>query len=197
VTHKNEKNKKYKAIVIGASAGGMDAIRKILNQLPVPSKMAVIIVQHISPRSENYWLKILAKACKMDVKEAEEKETIKNDTVYVAPPGYHLLVEKSFDLSLSSDEQVNYSRPSIDVLFETAADAYKDALIGIVLTGANKDGSEGLKKIKLNGGLTIVEDPQSAEVNTMPLAAAKIAEPHHILPLEKIAELLISIIEHK
>jgi two-component system, chemotaxis family, protein-glutamate methylesterase/glutaminase len=183
----------YQAVVIGASAGGMKAIRKLLEELPETFMLPVIIVEHLSPRSENYWIKVLKKECKIAVKEADEKEKIKKSTVYVAPPGYHLLVEKDFTFTLTSDERVNYSRPSIDVLFETASDAYKNTLVGIILTGANADGAEGLKKIKKAGGLTIVQSPETAEVDAMPLAAIKRAKPDYVLDIKEIADLLIQI----
>jgi two-component system, chemotaxis family, protein-glutamate methylesterase/glutaminase len=193
VEKKNNNEREYKAVVIGASAGGMDAIKKILSNLPKKTSLPVIIVQHISSRSDSYWIKILNKECELKVKEADEKEIIANGVVYIAPPGYHLMIEKDFTFSLASDERVNYSRPSIDVLFETAADAYKETLIGIVLTGANADGAEGLRIIKEKGGLTIVQDPETSEVKAMPKAAIKVAKPLYILPLAKIPELLTSI----
>lgn len=183
--------RKFRAIAIGASAGGFGALKIILSQLKEELDTPVIIVQHIGANSGNYMPQYLNSVSQLKVKEAEEKEKLKPGTVYVAPPDYHLLVESNETLSLSVDERVNYSRPSIDVLFESASDAFGNALIGIVLTGANSDGSAGLKKIRRAGGLAIVQDPHSAEVSAMPEAAiAAVGMPDHILSLEDIAKLL-------
>src|SRR5690606_35205527 len=118
-----------------------------------------------------YWIDILDSMCFLRVKEADEKEKIKPGCVYIAPPNYHLLIEKNETFSLSIDEKVNYARPSIDVLFDSAAYVYYDQLIGVVMTGANHDGAMGLKKIKENGGMTIVQDPETAISRFMPEAA--------------------------
>jgi len=186
-------SKKYKAIVIGASAGGLEALVKILMPLPKDFSLPIIIVQHISPDSDNYMTQYLNSVCDINIKEADEKEKIKAGNVYIAPPNYHLLIEENFTLSLSNQEKVNFSRPSIDVLFETAAYAYGSTLIGVILTGANNDGSKGMKLIHNFNGLTIAQDPKTAYVDNMPLAAIKATKIDYILPLEKIAELLIKI----
>jgi two-component system, chemotaxis family, protein-glutamate methylesterase/glutaminase len=185
--------REYKAVVIGASAGGMKAIRDILLMLPANFKLPMIIVEHISPQSDNFWIHSLDKNCKLHVKEAEEKERIESGKVYIAPPGYHLLIEKDYTFSLSADERVNYSRPSIDVLFETAADAYTDALIGIILTGANYDGAHGLKTVKKRGGLAIVQSLVEAEVQIMPQAAKNAAKPDFVLTKAEIAQKIIDL----
>jgi two-component system, chemotaxis family, protein-glutamate methylesterase/glutaminase len=184
---------KYRAVVIGASAGGMKAIKNLLCEIPKDFNLPIIIVEHISPHSENLWIKALNEDCHLLVKEAEEKEKIVRGTVYIAPPGYHLLIEKDFTFTITSDERVNFSRPSIDVLFETAADAFQQSLIGIILTGANYDGAEGLKMVKKNRGITIVQDPSEAEVDTMPIAAIMKVKPLHILNIKEIAKLLIQL----
>src|SRR5688572_21682671 len=137
----------YKAIVIGVSAGGLNAIKKIVPALPESFQIPVIIVQHISANSDGFWISIINKLSKLHVKEADEKERIEKGYVYVAPPNYHTLVEADHTFTFTIDARVNYARPSIDVLFESAAHAYKNELIGIVLTGASDDGSRGLKKI--------------------------------------------------
>ena len=152
-----------------------------------------MIVQHISATSDNYMVKYLDKLSQLTVKEADEKEELKSGYVYVSPPNYHLLVEEDFTLSLSTDAKKNYSRPSIDILFETACYAYGSELIGIVLTGANSDGSEGLKMIRDSGGLCIVQDPKEAEAYSMPSSAIKVAGPQKVLKLKAIANHLISI----
>jgi len=183
--------KDYKAIVIGVSAGGMNALGQILPKLPADFPLPIMIVQHISPQSDTYMIRHFDSISKVIVKEADEKEEIKPGTVYFAPPNYHLLVESDFTFSLSVEERVNFSRPSIDVLFETAAEVYGDTLIGIILTGANNDGSRGLKRIKDFGGFTIVQTPANSEVSAMPEAAIKITKVDKILDLDKIAGVLV------
>jgi len=138
----------YEAIVIGVSSGGLNAMKIMFSHLPVDFKMPVIIVQHISPRSENQWIDLLNNKSKLSIKEVDEKEKIEPGMAYIAPPNYHLLVENDKTFSLTVDERVNYARPSIDVLFESAADAYKNKLIGVILTGSNNDGTNGLKRIQ-------------------------------------------------
>jgi two-component system chemotaxis response regulator CheB len=181
---------KYKAIVVGSSAGGLNALKSLIGNLNKSFSIPVIIVQHISPDSENYLVHILNELKRLKVKEADEKEIPKEGFAYVAPPNYHLLVEPDHSLTLTVDERVNYARPSIDVLFETAAEAYRDKLVGIILTGANNDGSMGLKKIKELGGVAIVQDPVTAEVDSMPRAAIQNCKVDYILSLEEIAALL-------
>ncbi|NCA77449.1 MAG: chemotaxis protein CheB [Alphaproteobacteria bacterium] len=181
---------RYEAVVIGSSAGGLNALKTIFKSLDRSFRIPFIIVQHISPDSENYLIQILNDLNRLNVKEADEKEVPRRGMAYLAPPNYHLLVEPDRSFTLTVDERVNYARPSIDVLFETAAEAYRDALIGIVLTGANNDGSKGLKKIKEFGGVTIVQDPENAEVDSMPKAAIRTAKVDHILTLEGIAAFL-------
>lgn len=185
---------KYRAIVIGTSAGGMDAIKSILIPLQKGFPAPIIIVQHLSPHSDGYMAKYLNELCKVNVKEADEKEKILPGNVYIAPANYHLLVEKDETLSLTVDPKVNYSRPSIDILFESAAEVYESELIGVILTGGNGDGSEGLKIIKEFGGLTIVQDPSTAEADFMPKAAIKSSEVDYILSLNKISNKLIKLV---
>lgn len=185
---------KYRAIVIGASAGGMDAVKSILMPLQEEFPVPILIVQHLSPHSDGYMAKHLNELCRINVKEADEKENILPGNVYIAPPNYHLLVEKDETLSLTVDPKVNYSRPSIDILFESAAEVYENELIGIILTGGNGDGSKGLKMIKEFGGLTIVQDPNTAEADFMPKAAIKVVEVDYILSLNKISNKLIKLV---
>lgn len=183
----------FNAVVIGASAGGMHTINKLLSKLPENFLLPIIIVQHIATTSDNYLVEFLNKNTKLIVKEVDEKEIVKKGVVYIAPPNYHILIEEDSSISLSADEKVNYSRPSIDVLFLSASDAFKEKLIGVILTGANDDGAKGLFVIKRNGGLTIVQDPLEAETSLMPLAAIKTTEPHHILKVNEISKLLIDL----
>ncbi|MCD6018100.1 MAG: chemotaxis protein CheB [Bacteroidetes bacterium] len=180
----------YDAIVIGVSAGGINAMKKMFSMLPKHFAIPIIIVSHISARSDNQWIRFLNEKSNLALKEADEKEIIEPGKVYFPPANYHLLIEKDRTFSFTIDEKINFARPSIDVLFESAADAYKNKLIGIVLTGSNSDGTSGLKRIKDLGGLTIVQDPEDAEYDFMPESAISIG-PDHILPLEKITDLLI------
>ncbi len=183
-------NPKYKAIVIGVSAGGLKAVKTILPHLPSDFECPVIIVMHRQADSDDYVERHLDNECDIHIKQADEKEDIKNGVVFFAPPNYHLLVEEDNTFSLTVEGVVNYSRPSIDVLFESAAYVYGQGLIGIVLTGANSDGSQGLKIIKESGGLTIVQDPGTAEFDDMPRAAITAVGPDYVLPLEEIGPFL-------
>lgn len=178
--------KKYKAIVIGASAGGFDALNYIFKALPKHITTPIIVVQHLSPNYDSKLASILNEIVHMNVKQAEDKETILDNHIYVVPPNYHLLVEKDFSFSLSSEEKINFSRPSIDVLFETAADAYRQTLIGILLTGANSDGAIGLQTINKLGGYTIIQSPSEAYAKAMPESALKLFTPNQILNLKEI-----------
>ena len=188
---------KYEAIVIGVSSGGMNAMKVIFSLLPKNFIIPIIIVQHIGARSDNQWIKLLNNNSKLYLKEADEKEKIEHGKVYIAPPNYHLMIERNKTFSLTIDERVNYSRPSIDVLFESAAEAYKNKLIGVILTGSNNDGTEGIKQIKEYGGLTIVQDPETAESSYMPASAIAAIQPDCILSLENIIALLIKLDKQK
>ena len=181
--------------MIGVSAGGLNALKILLPAFPLNFNLPLIIVQHVGANSDGTWISLLDNICKLKVKEADEKEIIDKGTVYIAPPNYHLLVEKDKTFSLSIDGRVNYARPSIDVLFESASDVYKEELIGILLTGSSIDGTKGLKTIKEKGGLTIVQDPATAEVAYMPASAIASVQVDHILSLEKIIILLLQLYE--
>lgn len=186
--------KKFSAVVIGSSAGGIKALNILLSALPHTFLLPIIIVQHLHPNSNSYLVNILQSGCPLLVKQADEKENIRQSTIYIAPPNYHLLIEEDFSFSLSLEERVNFSRPSIDVLFETAAAAYQHQLIGIVLTGANQDGSQGLKKIKQRGGYTIVQDPDTAEADTMPKAAIAATPVDKILAVKAMVPYLLQLL---
>lgn len=188
---------KYGAIVIGVSSGGMNAMKIMFSLLPKNFKTPIIIVQHIGARSDGHFIHLLNKQSNVSIKEADEKEKIENGNVYIAPPNYHLMIERDATFSLTIEERVNYARPAIDVLFETAALAYKDKLIGVILTGSSSDGSLGLKKIKEYGGLTIAQDPKTAESGYMPAAAIAAVQMDFILSLEEIIKLLIKIDNQK
>lgn len=191
------KKKTYDAVVIGASAGGLEALSAILPGLPDDFPLPVIVVQHISPHSDNYLSTHLNRISAIRIKEADEKETLQAGTVYIAPPNYHLLIESDSTLSLTTDEKVNYSRPSIDVLFESACWAFSGKVIALILTGANHDGSEGAKMIHQAGGMVIVQDPFTAQVSVMPESVIKKTIPDQILKLEEIASFLIKATGYK
>lgn len=178
------------AIAIGASAGGVEALTAILPALPADLPAAVLVVVHVPRDRPSLLAEVFAARCKLAVREATDKEPAESGTIYFAPPDYHLLVEDGGDLALSVDEPVNYSRPSIDVLFESAALAWRDRLVGVVLTGGNDDGSRGLLAIAQNGGTTVVQDPSTAKVPQMPDAALARLKPDHVVPVEAMPELL-------
>jgi two-component system chemotaxis response regulator CheB len=181
ITHQAE------AVVIGASAGALEALSTILPQLPEEFKLPVIVVVHVPPDRRSVLAELFQAKCKIRVREAEDKEPINAGTVYFAPPDYHLLIEPDKSLALSSDEPVLYSRPSIDVLFESAADAYGPTLIAVVLTGANQDGARGLQAVVDAGGVAVVQSPDGAFASIMPEAAMAICPNALVMPLKAIA----------
>ncbi len=183
------------AIVIGVSAGGLHALGVMLPALPGSLRAPVAVVQHIERRSDAFLAEYLNSRSVLNVKEAEDKEPLCAGYVYVAPAGYHLLIESDRSFSLSLDEKVNYCRPSIDVLFESAADAYGAHVIGVVLTGANTDGAKGLKAIKGRGGIAIVQNPLTAHAAFMPQAALDAVSVDHVTDIENIAPLLVELTE--
>lgn len=176
----------YAAIAIGTSAGGIEALKAILKGIDKPLSVPIVIVQHLSPRHESYLPSILAQVTGHNVKEIEEKERLESGWIYIAPPNFHVLVEKDETLSLTVEKRVCYARPSIDVMFETAADAYREKLIGVILTGANHDGALGMKRIKELGGYTIIQNPERAYSSEMPYAALGEIDPDAILDIEEI-----------
>ncbi len=184
-----------RAVVMGVSAGGFQALHMILPMFPKIFSVPVIIVQHRPAGEDYYFINSLNSKSLLTVKEAEGIEKILPQTIYIAPGGYHLLIEKDHTFSLSVDEPVCYARPSIDVLFETAAQVYGSHLVGIILTGANSDGSEGIRAIKQKGGLTIAQDPKTAQVNIMPLSAIETHCVDFILPLNDIPSFLTNLVE--
>jgi len=180
----------FEAIAIGVSAGGLAALAQILPKFKKDFPLAVLIVQHMRRDSDGFLWRHLDTLSRLTVKEAEDKEAIQPQTVYIAPPDYHLLVEPDRTLSLSAEARVNFSRPSIDVLFETAAETYQQRLIGVILTGANNDGTRGLKTIKSYGGLAVVQSPESAESDAMPRSAIEEVAVDHIVPLDRMGQFL-------
>jgi len=180
----------YKAVVIGSSAGGLNALQVLFSNLDEKFKIPVLVVQHLHPDSDDYLAQMLKSYSALKFKEAEDKEKIKKGMVYFAPANYHMLISEDQSIALNVDEKVNYCRPSIDVLFESASDIYGQHLIGIILTGSNQDGAKGMDIIKKNGGVTIVQDPLNAEVDAMPLAVIDKVKVDQILPLESIGRYL-------
>ena len=161
----------FDAVVIGGSAGSVEALSVLLPTLPGTLQAAVLVVVHLPRNRPSLLCNIFRSRCALPLREAEDKEPIAPGTVYFAPPDYHLLVDDGPALALSVDAPVHYSRPSIDVLFESAADAYGSGLIGMLLSGANQDGARGLAAIEARGGLAVVQEPDSAGVRTMPESA--------------------------
>ena len=183
---------RVEAVVVGASAGGIHALGVLLPLLPRDTPFPIIIVVHLPPRPPSALATLFAKKCAIAVREAEPKEAAVAGTVFFAPPDYHLLVESDRTFSLSIDPPDNHSRPSIDALFVSAADAYGTSLLGIVLTGASADGAAGAEAIGRAGGVVVVQDPRTAEVATMPSAAIARVQPHAIGSLEDIANILLT-----
>jgi two-component system, chemotaxis family, protein-glutamate methylesterase/glutaminase len=181
---------RIEAIVIGASAGGVEAFGLILPSLPVKFRPSLLIVLHLPRERPSLLVEIYEKRCALPIREADDKEPIEPGTVYFAPPDYHMLVERNRQIALSTDEPVHFSRPSVDVLFESAADVYGNRLLGVILTGANEDGAAGLHAIHRAGGVTVVQQPNSAKVPLMVVSALQRNPADFVLSLPEIAELL-------
>lgn len=192
-TPQTAKKHVVEAVVIGASAGGVQALLTLFSGLPDGFRLPMVAVLHLPAGRDSQLAEIFQHRLAMKVHEAADKESIAPGTLYFAPPDYHLLVEKDRSFSLSYEAPVHYSRPSIDVLMESAADAYGPGLAGILLTGANVDGAAGLARISQRGGLTVVQDPAEAEVATMPQAAIRRRQPNLILTLDGIHSLLLQL----
>jgi two-component system chemotaxis response regulator CheB len=183
----------FDAIVIGASAGAIDALGLILPRLPRSLPVPLVAVIHIPAERPSGLQDIFRQQCQLAVLEAEDKAALSPGTITFAPPDYHLLIEADKTLALSVDEPVNYSRPSIDVLFESAAEGLGRRTLGVLLTGASSDGARGLKSIRASGGVTVVQDPKTASSPAMPAAAIALAPPGFVLDLSEIAALLASL----
>ena len=184
--------RKFELIAIGCSMGGMHALQIIFSVLPKDFPVPITVVQHRYRTSNEGLPEFLRRRTELQVIDATDKEWLKPGTVYLAPANYHLLVERG-ELSLSVDEAVAYSRPSIDVLFESSADAYGAGVIGVILTGANSDGAKGAMRIKSRGGFVIAQDPETAESPAMPRAAIEAAPVDRILPLDRIGPFLVEL----
>jgi two-component system, chemotaxis family, protein-glutamate methylesterase/glutaminase len=183
----------HEVVAIGASWGGLDALRAILRDLPAELDAAVVIAQHRSPDSHPTAMRdLLGAVTRMRVIEAGDKDELRAGVAYIAAPDYHLLVEPGL-VTLSTDEPVLYARPSIDVLFETAAESYRERCIGVILTGANDDGARGLARVVELGGTAIVEDPETARRDEMPRAALRATPSARAIPVAEIAPLLVDL----
>lgn len=184
----------YDLIAIGASWGGLRAVSEILSALPDDFDVAVVVAQHRrNDASDGGLAGILGLRTRLTVRDAEDKDPIEPGHIYLAPPDYHLLVDDRH-FALSIDEPVNYARPSIDVLFESVAEAYRERAIGVILTGANWDGAAGLARIKALGGVAVVQDPARAERRDMPSAAIAATVADAVLPLEEIGPFIYGLV---
>lgn len=185
------------AVVIGASAGGLEALLLMLPKIPARGSVVFFVVVHIPRERPSPLAGLLAARCAAGVVEAQDKQPVIAGTIYVAPPDYHLLIEDRSQIALSTDDAVHFSRPSIDVLFESAVDVYGSRMLGVVLSGANDDGSAGLARIRDAGGVTVIQDPASARFPAMPEAALARSEPHAVLDPDAIGELFRRIVNNR
>jgi two-component system, chemotaxis family, protein-glutamate methylesterase/glutaminase len=184
------RGRRFEAVVIGGSAGGVDALVALLPALPAGFKLPVFCILHLPGGRESRLAGLFGERLPVPVREAADKEEIVPGTVYFAGPGYHLSVERDRTFSLSCEPPVHFARPAIDVLMDSSADAYGPALAGILLTGANHDGADGMARIRATGGFTVVQDPADAQVPTMPVSAINRCQPNLVLPLARIHALL-------
>jgi two-component system chemotaxis response regulator CheB len=183
--------RELEAVVIGASAGGVTALLRILPGLPAGYRLPLVAVLHVMPGRQSQLAQVFQQRVALAVREAGDKDEMVPGTLYFAPAGYHLLLEAEGTIALSCDAPLRFARPSIDVAKESAADAYGPGLVGILLTGANDDGAAGMAAIGAAGGLTVVQDPQEAEVAVMPRCAIALHRPDLVLPLDEIRRLLL------
>ena len=181
---------KIDIILIGGSAGSLEAILQILPKLTTEFSIPIVIILHRKTDNDNTLLELLTSRTQFNVREVEEKEVPENACLYIAPADYHILFEEDRSFSVDDSEKVNYSRPSIDVAFQSAASVYKDRLLGILLSGANNDGVMGLQSIKDNGGKIMIQDPFNAEMPVMPLAALDQVQPDYLLADNLMADVI-------
>jgi two-component system chemotaxis response regulator CheB len=180
----------YELVVIGASWGGLRAVKDVLDGLGNAATAPIVVAQHRAPGAGQRLPQLLQRHTELTVREAEDKDTLTPGSVYLAPPDYHTLIEADGTIALSTEGLVRHARPSIDVLFRSAAEAYRERCVGVVLTGANDDGAEGLARIKELGGVAVVQDPRTAERREMPAAAIGATHADIVLPLEDIGAFL-------
>jgi two-component system chemotaxis response regulator CheB len=186
----------YSVVAIGTSWGGLAALTRLLGALPADFSIPVVVVQHRSPESEHLLQQLLQDATDLKVCEIEDKDELVSGRVHLAPANYHTLIEDGY-VSLTIDEPIRFSRPSIDVMLTSAADAYRSAAIGVVLTGANEDGARGLAHLVKRGGRALVQDPKTAEIPIMPQAALHAVPTAEVLTLDALTSRLIELsLEH-
>jgi two-component system, chemotaxis family, protein-glutamate methylesterase/glutaminase len=183
----------WRAVVTGGSSGGMEVLETILPRLPAEFSIPILAVQHLHPTDGGYLARYLDTLVPLTVQEASDKEPICPGHVYLAPANYHLLVERDETLALAVDEKVNWSRPSIDVLFESAASVWGDRLVAVILSGSNHDGAAGARRVQEHGGLVVVQDPETALQDAMPRAAIKAADIEVVLSIDQIADFLLEL----
>jgi len=181
----------FEAIVIGGSSGALDALSIILPALPAAFTIPIAIVVHVPQNRPSLLADVLGARCALRVREVEDKEPVAGGTVFVAPPNYHLLIERQRTFALSIDAPIHYSRPAIDVLFESAAEAYGERLLAVLLAGANEDGAHGVRRVKAMGGTVVVQEPSSTHAPEMPNAALRSASVDSALAPPGIAAFLV------
>jgi two-component system chemotaxis response regulator CheB len=182
----------YSIVAMGTSWGGLSALTKLLGELPEEFPIPIVVVQHRSKDSDRLLAQLLGDATPLKVCEVDDKDALCAGTVHIAPANYHILVESGY-LSLSTEEPVRYSRPSIDVMFASAADTYRSETIGVILTGANEDGARGLSHIVKRGGHALIQDPKTAEIRIMPEAALHSVPTAEVVKLDKLAPRLLEL----
>jgi two-component system, chemotaxis family, protein-glutamate methylesterase/glutaminase len=185
---------KFGIVAIACSAGGLQALSKVISTLPANFPVPIAIVQHLDPKRRSMMADILGRRTKLLVKQAQQGELMNPGTIYIAPPNYHLLVTSQGSVDLTQSEVIHFVRPSADVLFESVADSYKSRAIAIVLTGTGVDGATGVQAIKEKGGIVIVEDSKTSEFDGMPKAAIRTGVVDQILPLSEVATALINLV---
>jgi two-component system chemotaxis response regulator CheB len=183
----------FEVVAIGASAGGLKALMEVLSRLPADLPVSILIVQHLDPRHRSLLVELLQRRCQIRIKEAANDEAIEKSVVYIAPPDRHLLLTDG-KTYLTSTAFVHFSRPSIDLLFESVAASMDGKTIGVILTGSGMDGAMGIKAIKEQGGTTIAQDPETAEHNSMPRSSVATGMVDFVLPLAEIAPAIITLI---
>ncbi|MEI9922037.1 MAG: chemotaxis protein CheB [Bacteroidota bacterium] len=193
LTTESSLKKPSKVFVIGGSAGALMVVLQIIQRLKLDMNLSGIVILHRKASDENVLLDVLAARTEYEVREVEDKDELLPGIIYIAPPDYHVLAERDGSLTLDDSEKVHYSRPSIDVSFESAADIYKTSLVGVLLSGANADGVAGLERIRACGGKVVIQDPESAEFIYMPKLAVAAVKPDLLLTdknIESLIELL-------
>ena len=193
MTHRPDVAPQFDVVAIGASAGGVEALHAVAAAFPAHFPVPVLIVQHMDPRHKSVLASLLARRCRLRAKQAADDEDMRGGTIYIAPPNMHLIV-RAGRLVLTDTKQIHFSRPSIDMLFQSVADTYGDRAIGVILSGSGVDGADGIRAIKAKGGTTLVQDPATAAHSGMPNAARATGCVDFTLPLEDIGPALASLV---